>query len=174
MNKQRMLMLADLLDQLKPTKFNMGNWFSVCTSSEYLGVDEKDLDVKHEYLEFKDNRVQVMNGYDCNSAACIAGWAVVMKNDFLLDRPGSVTLDHNPFSNVYPILEEAAEYLGISSNEASRLFLNEYDSIWEEYEEELLSVGGYRVGWDNISLEKITPKMAAYAVRKIVNEEWEL
>jgi hypothetical protein len=182
MNKERMSLLADLLDNLKPVQFNMSEWFSYVhvEDDEINSRNEKMLDSSYDptweeqgELCFTHRSVQVMNGYDCKAAACIAGWAVVMKNDFALNRPGEEVIQGNWKSDLshIPVLVEAKEYLDLTANEAKYLFTNQGDGddFWTRYQYDL----GYTGEWE-IQLEQVTPKMAATAIRKVVAGEWEL
>lgn len=167
MNKERMFLLADLLDAIKPMKFNMKDWFSVYVGPDY-GNDE-DYD---DGLRFNTTLVQVMNGYDCDSAACIAGWAVAMKHDMNLNRPNNLVTDGNwndDYSHL-PVLIEAEEYLGLSRGQSANLFTdqsNDEDWIFSQHREEL--------GLDEyFDMGDITHKMAAKVVRKVASGEWYL
>jgi hypothetical protein len=182
MNKERMLLLADLLDNLKPVQFNMSEWFSYVhvEDDEINSRNEKMLDSSYDptweeqgELCFTQKSVQVMNGYDCKAAACIAGWAVVMKNDFALNRPGEEVIQgnwKNDLSHI-PVLVEASEYLDLTTDEAKYLFTSQGDDddFWRRYQYDL----GYTGEWE-IQLEQVTPKMAATAIRNVVAGEWEL
>ena len=174
MNKERMLMLADILDKVKPMQFNMGDWFSVYVGDE----DDTEEDIYYEDSgAFRTNNVMEMNGYDCNAAACIAGWAVVLKNDFALNNPNTLCVNHYGRNNwderlasgELPVMQEAKEYLELTIDQSIGLFLNEDGlSVWQRYGEEL----GFKEP-DYISLNDITPKMAATALRNLANEKWE-
>jgi len=173
MNKERMLLLADVLDRVKPMQFNMGDWFSV-----YIGDDDlEEEDIYYEDTDvFRTNDVMQMNGYDCKAAACIAGWAVVLKNDFAVDnpntfcvtRPNSDNWNDRLNSNELPVMKEAQEYLGLTVEQSVSLFLNEDGySLWQHYGKEL--------GVDDpdyVTLDKITPKMAATALRNLAWGDW--
>lgn len=168
MNRERMFLLADLLDAIKPMKFNMTEWFSV-----YVGSDHEDQDEDSDYgRRFDRNSFQVMNGYDCDSAACIAGWAVAMKNDMNVNRPYSCVTEgsyHGDYSHL-PVLLEAEEYLGLSRGQSVNLFTdqsNDDDWIFAQHSEEL----GLEEYFD---MGDITHKMAATVVRNIASGEWYL
>lgn len=182
MNKERMLLLADLLDNLKPVQFNMSEWFSYVfdPNNDLADSNSKMLDSSYDPtweeqgdLSFNQKGVQVMNGYDCKAAACIAGWAVVMKNDFALNRPEEEVIQggwKDDFSHI-PVMVEAKEYLDLTTDEAKYLFTSQGDGddFWVRYQEEL----GYTGEWE-IQLEQVTPKMASKAIRNVVAGEWEL
>lgn len=168
MNKERMLLLADLLDSLKPSKFDMTNWFSTYVGEN--GPDESEIDRDED---FEIQHVMKMNGYDCNSAACIAGWAVVMKHDFAVNKPDVRVIQYadSPYSNaVLPVLDEAAEYLGLNEFQARELFTDEDYSVWSRHWDYF--VHNYNADCDSFRLASVTPKMAAVMVRNLANGEW--
>jgi hypothetical protein len=175
MNKERMLLLADLLDQLKPVKFNMGDWFSTYDGYVYDDMSQGEDPSDHAELEFTTNNYQQMNGYDCNSAACIAGWAVVMKHDFALDRPEEATVTGNSFMkdlSHMPVLIEACEYLGLTRKQGLDLFTKDDNSVWERSAEDLgLDESENYQMYDSVDLDDITPKIAAKLIRMVVNGE---
>jgi len=187
MNKERMLLLADLLDNLKPVKFNMSDWFSTYEGNVYdyenIGYVHDDSIIgdspsDRDNLEFTTNNYQQMNGYDCNSAACIAGWAVVMKHDFALDRPEEETIIGNGFRSDFshmPILIEACEYLGLTNKQGIDLFTKDDYSVWDRNAESLgLDQTDNYLYSDSVRLDDITPKIAAKLIRMVANGEVQL
>lgn len=138
MNTERMFLLADLLDSLPPEKFNLSYWVSEIYDEGYSNDDYCDL-----------------SAYNCNSAACIAGWAVALKNDL---NAGSVYCGD--------IEMDAAEYLGLTLQERNRLFYYGSDTIWNTHRETL----GCEIPFE----DTVTNKMAATAVRNIAQGKWEL
>jgi len=187
MNKERMLLLADLLDNLKPVKFNMSDWFSTYEGNVYdyenIGYVHDDSIIgdspsDRDNLEFTTNNYQQMNGYDCNSAACIAGWAVVMKHDFALDRPEEETIIGNGFRSDFshmPILIEACEYLGLTNKQGMDLFTKDNYSVWDRNAESLgLDQADNYQTFNSVKLDDITPKIAAKLVRMVANGEVQL
>jgi len=175
MNKERMLLLADLLDSLKPVKFNMSDWFSTFEGYIYDSTNQGEDPSDRDNLEFTTNNYQQMNGYDCNSAACIAGWAVVMKHDFALDRPEEETIVGNGFRSDLshmPILIEACEYLGLTERQGLDLFTKDEFSVWDRHAEDLgLGETDNYERYESVELEDITPKIAAKLVRMVANQE---
>ena len=139
MNTERMMMLADLLDSLPEEKFNIAYWVS--------NVDSNDIDEPEDYID--------LSVYNCNSAACIAGWAVALKNDL---NAGSVYCGD--------IEKDAAEYLELTNQERYRLFYYGIDTVWGDYAETL--------GCESPFEHSVTNKMAATAVRNIAQGKWEL
>lgn len=146
MNKERMYVLADLIETISPEKFNISNWT--------LDVEPLPDGSGHHYVnqEIDAN----LSAYDCGTAGCIAGWAVALKNDLdLKSFPlGSVAI-------------EACDYLGITMEEGQSLFYFGQNSIWHKYYSEL----GFYEDW---GYEKqIESKHAAYALRELADGNWE-
>lgn len=146
MNKERMLMLADLLEEIKEHQFNIEYWVSDYDpeSGEYV-VDDSASDIV-DYSVYK-----------CESAACIAGWAVALKNDMKVSE-----------QDVTEIEEKAADYLGLTTWEAKKLFYFDTRSIWNERADEL----GYQR--EHYLAHQVKAVDAAFAIRRIVDGEWSL
>ena len=74
MNKERMLQLADYIENLPSNKFDMNYWISYKTKNE-LGA----------WVLFK-GRYELdetfMDPLDCGTACCIAGWATAIESNF--------------------------------------------------------------------------------------------
>jgi len=142
MNKERMLLLAELLETIKPHKFNIETWVSVYDA-------ERDWHCSHDYVD--------LSAYNCNSAACIAGWAIAMKNDLTVDQLHCRTVE-----------EEAAKYLELTVYEAQHLFYYGDDSIYGQHRSEL------GILEDEPLAKAVTAKHAAMTIRKVVEGEWSL
>lgn len=142
MNKERMLLLAELLETIKPHKFNIETWIS-----EY---DEAcDWHSSPDYVD--------LSAYNCNSAACVAGWAVAMKNDLTVNQLSCRTVE-----------EEATEYLGLNYREAQHLFYYGEESVYGQHRDELGIL-------EHEPLQNaVTAKHAAMTIRKVVDGEWSL
>ncbi len=93
MNKERILVLANHLQNIKPYLFSMNDWGD-------------------ELIEEYQNESLLEN---CDSAACIAGWTVILFDDQHHDS--------------YDILEYATELLDLDKNVASNLFTPILDYI---------------------------------------------
>lgn len=137
MNKERMMMLADLLDSLPEEKFDLTFWIN-------------DREQEQETPDYVDLSV-----YDCNTTACIAGWAVALKNDLAVDQLYCGDVER-----------EAGDYLGLNRQEMQRLFYYGTETIWADYKHDL----GCEYPFDHT----VTNKMAATAVRNIAQGKWEL
>ena len=109
MNKERMLQLADFLENLPEEKFNMETW--AYSSSGKTG-------------EFVDPN-------NCNTTCCIAGWTVALFNDFNPIIPNSKRMYEDS------IAKEATRLLDLHREQAVDLFFANPDSYWGYYEKEL-------------------------------------
>lgn len=146
MNKQRMLMLADLLENINDNQFYIGNWFSM-------------IDEFNNYCSQSDYGNIKLSTYDCDTAGCIAGWAIAMKHDLSLDAH----LGDSP-------QVEASDYLGLDAYQANKLFFTyPMDCVWKVYADELGIVFNQRG-----ETTEVTNKQASIAVRKIAEGEWVL
>lgn len=96
MNKERILALADLIETL--TYRNEDNW---APDSFNMG----------RYSYTYDPNTDEESGHVCDTPACIAGWAYAMKNNF------DENLNWIKFESGM-----SAEYLGLTSEQASELF----------------------------------------------------
>ena len=137
MNTERMMMLADLLDSLPEEKFELAYWVN-------------DREQEEETPDYVDLSV-----YNCNTTACIAGWAVALKNDLAVDELYCGDVE-----------KEATDYLDLTSHERQRLFYYGAEAIWGQYSNEL----GCSVPYE----DTVTSKMAATAIRNIAQGKWEL
>jgi len=142
MNKERMLLLAELLETIKPHKFNIETWVS-----EYDEACEW-----HSSPDYVD-----LSAYNCSSAACIAGWAVAMKNDLTVNNLKAGDVE-----------QEAENYLGLNHREAQSLFYYGSDSIYEKHRDDLGILP------EELLAKTITAKHAAMTIRKVVDGEWSL
>ena len=147
MNKERMLLLADLLEELPEYKFSIEYWASEWNDEHQEHVNQDD---GYIYL----------SGYDCTTAGCVAGWAVAMKNDMAIKNDlgmDAADIEHG-----------AAEYLGLNRFQASDLFYYGSDSVYARYAGEL------GLNTDQLLGHQITQKHASIVVRKVAEGEWSL
>ena len=147
MNKERMLLLADLLEELPEHKFSIEYWAS-----------EWD-DVAQEHVNQDDGYVY-LSGYDCTTAGCVAGWAVAMKNDMAIKN--DLEMDAGDIEH------GAAAYLGLNRFQANDLFYYGSDSVYARYAGEL------GLNTDQLLGHQITQKHASIVVRKVAEGEWSL
>jgi len=151
MNKEKMHLLADLLETIKPVKFNMAYWMSHYNEeSDEYSLNNPDEDDPNDSMN--------LSAYDCNTAGCIAGWAIAMKNDLQVTN-----------EKIHNIEGQAAEYLGLYPSQAQKLFYySGSNTIWQQH----FNHFGFDENRPND--DQIEPKHAAYALRKIADGEWEL
>ena len=148
MNKERMLLLADLLEELPEHKFSIEYWAS-----------EWD-DEHQEHFSQENGDYVYLSGYDCTTAGCVAGWAVAMKNDMAIKN--ELEMDAGAIEH------DAAVYLGLNRFQANDLFYYGSDSIYGRYAGEL------GLNTDQSLGPQITKKHASIAVRKVAEGEWSL
>ena len=98
MNTENMLKLADLLDNVKPAKFNMGSW---CQNT-----DGEDTSADHVG--------------ECGTTACIAGWAVVVAIPEPIKRIEVLGDDQSG------IAEFARDFLGLTEKQTDYLFYGDW------------------------------------------------
>lgn len=132
MNVDKMLQLADFIENL-PSKemFNMDSWFA-SFSYDQLG------DLSYDYLD-PENVPPIDPKFlnDCNTAGCIAGWAMIM-DDYLKEyHHGGKFSDLDEFD--WPTADiVGAEILGITEQEASMLFYTKTSqNLWYRYYKEI-------------------------------------
>ena len=147
MNKERMLLLADLLEGLPEYKFNMQYWAS-------------EWDDEHQEHINQDDGYVYLSGYDCTTAGCVAGWAMAMKNDMAIENELEMSS--------CDIENGAAEYLGLNHVQANDIFYYGSDSVYARYAGEL------GLNTDQLLGHQITQKHASIVVRKVAEGEWSL
>jgi len=147
MNKERMLLLADLLEELPENKFSIEYWAS-------------EWDDEHQEHINQDDGYIYLSGYDCTTAGCVAGWAVAMKNDMAIKN--ELEMD------ACDIEHGAAAYLGLNRVQANDLFYYGNDSVYARYAGEL------GLNTDQLLGHQITKKHASIVVRKVAEGEWSL
>jgi hypothetical protein len=181
MNTQKMLELANLLDNVEPQKFHMSSWFGrliPAIEHEYYEdicefFNEDDLVPYHfsnsEMREFEvEELIKVDNNsvsLTCGTTACIAGWAIV--NEFY---QGNTEYYNEYINNGSDPQTEACRILGLTSSQAMRLFYCGYESIWSTVANDYNLEFDFQVNetWD------IHPKYAADVLRRVVSGELSL
>lgn len=160
MNKERMLQLADFLDSLDRSKFDLRCFFAEKDLTEdgevvfdYEG-EEQIHGVTTRYFIRKEDEGS------CNTTACIAGWAIYLfKEDLSQDQ----LRESNHIS-------VASDILGLNSDEAPQLFYADRSTLWYRCSEYF----GLDVADDLDSILRwsdIHPKYASEMIRMLVNEE---
>ena len=184
MNKERMLAIADYIENADSEQFNMSAWFGKALPKyQYKDLELEDWDV--------DEDLQLIDGYDlwdydhihhfvdgyslnkleCGTTACIAGWTNVYMfkkeqdyNDILEEHKVTpYVIGHSA------VAEIAAEYLGLTPAEADWIFFTNQFSVWMQYKEEY----GFK---DTVLVNSstginISNKQAADVLRRIANGE---
>ena len=182
MNKEKLLELAEIIENAKPESFHMGAWFG--KKIEAQDSDRWDELSDSEMFRHDDEIVTVVEQLhlaklvpldsdklkiSCQTTACIAGWAIaneyfkakdpVMKNQF--ESMGLGQMD-----------AKAREILDLTVYEASRLFYCDEGSIWDQVRDDYKF--GNSLHTDYQELWDIPNKEAAIVLRKIANGEYVL
>lgn len=119
MNKQKILELADFIESIPDSRFNMNHFSSV-----YDPVDEDDPINTNDFRSFVH-----LDYNECNTAGCIAGWTLALENNGRVD----IGFVSNPYM-ADSIAIRAGHYLGLSYDETEQLFFpNNQGSIWKRY-----------------------------------------
>ena len=165
MNKHRMLELADFLENIEPHRFNISRWAANISKNPY-----------REKFDYEQSSIIDINV--CNTAGCIAGWAVAYYNNGFAEFPKELNLTTAAYNVI-----RGAELLDLTYEEATRLFYySEQESVWWKYIEEIpgtediisdMSDNGDCI--DSYDLDEyITNKVACKFLRKIANGEMTL
>lgn len=191
MNKEKLLELADFLESIPDERFNLNRF--TCSFEDDIWENEYNEVIidgrSYESSDFVDLNV-------CNTAGCIAGWAIALNNNGYANIGLITTSDYAD-----AICLRAGYYLGLDLEQAKQLFyVSEPESIWNRYAydyKHLLDTRSQKyIDWygnmyasdydyddgsvynmfeDNYSeMEferiRINNKCAAYVIRQIVNE----
>lgn len=177
MNKERMLQVADLIENAPKEQFHMGSWFGkydftyATENSELKDLWQTD-NVKWNNLSKRDENIfdaveqQVVDKdiptmLKCNTTACIAGWALV----------GAYNSNYKyAVDAAIPVAYNAQIYLGLTDAEAYQLFYCEDNSIWAKVADE------YKLDFNCSEVDEwsINPKIAADVLRRIAKGELSL
>ena len=156
MNKERMLQLADYIENLPEHKFEMQYWISQKVQKEnYIGEEYWKLD--YAPTLHSDLTQILLEPLDCGTACCIAGWAAAIENNF---KPIAIIQDGKS------IEERAAVWLDLNYEQERNLFMISIDTVWTQYVEKL------NLGLDEYEdcFVDITNKDAALVIRDVANE----
>lgn len=186
MNVTKMLEVANIIENASPDKFHMGAWFGQLvpfeTTDAYASLDYYEMEEleevgipemsienisTYEMLDIVDSELKTLT---CNTTACIAGWTIA--NEFMNCENYKSEWLSNPHS--YASIEESAmNLLGITYQEAHRLFYINESSIWVDVAEDYnLPITDLYI--NNTELWNIHPKVAADVLRRIALGELEL
>lgn len=155
MNKERMLQLADYIENLPEHKFEMQYWLSQKVRKEnYLGEEYWKIDYTPRIDSVNSDKF--LEPLDCGTACCIAGWATSIESNF---KPIAIMQDGKTIET------RAREWLDLSIEQANNLFLINIDTVWTYYLE--------KCDFDLIEHEdcftNITNKDAALVIRDVAN-----
>lgn len=159
--------LADFIESLPPKRFNISNWISELMGSDY------------SYY----NASEILDINVCKTAGCIAGWALALDNGGVIELSRVQTPD-----DAKAIALRGAESLGLSLEQAVRLFYVDEYTIWVEYidmyEELLDCYGDDDFEWSKVESNElaeylsandpINNKVAAFMLRQIAKGEVKL
>lgn len=182
MNTEKILEIASILEKVEPKTFHMSSWFAKLVpavemfDAEISNIFDDD-ELVPQYISYYttdiDKIIDTKNSPDntlalsCGTTACIAGW--VIANEYFQGNK-------EPFISYtqrsYDVVAIASELLGITTEQGSRLFFCNTDSVWwdcsqdydygDKYDPEIPET------WD------VHPKIAADLLRRIVKGEVEL
>lgn len=114
MNKKRMLELADHIETLHPSRFSMDMWFKRFRRAR----DGRKIGGSDRWVETADMmKVAREMSHTCDTAGCIAGWAIALH-----PQAGRHAIRSTPYG--YKPKEHAAAILGLDFEEANALFNN--------------------------------------------------
>lgn len=152
MNKDRMLQLADYIEDLPEHKFEMQYWISQKVKKEYSNGEEY---WKTDYAPVFNVDI-FLEPLDCGTACCIAGWATAIENNF---KPIAMMQDDKT------IEDRGREWLDLTYAQANNLFLMNIDTVWTYYIEKC----NFGLNEDEGSFVNITNKDAALVIRDVAN-----
>lgn len=162
MRKDRILALAQFLENLPEVKFNMNHFFSIYDDEQECVRDT----IGQDFF--------IKSANECGTAGCIAGWAI-----FVMSTEMETAQDGRIKNEIESILlsdtiwrtssSKASKYLGISPAVGEKLFYADSGSFWDKYSEYLDIEGSGRfIDWDSIK-----PSDAAVILRMLANDEIE-
>lgn len=182
MNVERILRLADLIENAPKEQFHMGSWFGEYDDikiTEFKNVSDYWCANNEHWNEMKTNDIvsvvktniidqDIPTMLKCNTTACIAGWAIVSAFNENVDLVANSEFSYN--NNPMPVPVGAREYLGLDSTQASMLFYCDDNSIWAKVADQ------YKFDFDCNDIEtwNLNPKHAADVLRRIASGEFKL
>jgi hypothetical protein len=185
MNVQNIQKLIDTIKQSEK-RFNMTQFFGKLDPRQIDSVNNGEMEI----WEAITNPVQftdVDRHFACNSTACIAGFANFLIDDGIMFE----SIQKLTVSQRIALFERrAADFMGLSVRQASRIFYNNANSIWGDLYEDNhpdfrnLETGGesdciycavdrtdeHDCEWrDLISMQSITPENAIDVLTMLIN-----
>lgn len=154
MNRENILKLALVLEDLTDDRFDINHWVSenhTCSESDVLSIS------------------------DCGTAGCVAGWALAVKHNGIVEL-----YDEDHYEFIEDRLHDysyspadvpgvAAEWLGLPKSFADKIFFPDAFSLWHRYKDD------YQIeSWNNSQYyNNIHPKHAADILHRILNGEFD-
>lgn len=155
MNRENILKLALVLEDLTDDRFDISHWVSESSS----GMENDRLSIS-----------------DCGTAGCVAGWALAIKHNGVVELYDGCESDRDEYGleeYSYPyssVPHRAAEWLGLPKAFADKIFYPDYQSVWHMYRND------YQLEPSSPTSEfynNIHPKYAADILHRILNGEFD-
>ena len=135
MNSEKFLQLADVLENLPEYRFHINRWSSVFDNARFY-EDSKEVDESiSETLLYSNNECYYWGNDDildinvCNTAGCIAGWAIALDNNGVAKFPVI-----REVHDANTITFRGAMSLGLTMRQAKSLFFTSSEkSIWNSH-----------------------------------------
>lgn len=177
MNKEKILRLADRIENSSPEQFHMGSWFGrILDEDERSNLEEEfPINADQNYAEASwSDSLEVLcdlnlEKLSCGTTACIAGWALL---DVYFSQPSykytlsnGDQLDLSSIADSGFMLSWAKDYLGLTDEQAHSLFYCFSDSVWNDIKDE------YDLNFNSEinATWSIHPKVVADVLRRIVD-----
>lgn len=175
MNKEKVLELANIIENVKDDSFHMANWFGELIDAE----DSDDFFESSLYFDEGTKSSAYLENFmladlkdyvkgtesiklSCGTTACLAGWVVA--NEWFKDD-NFYSKEEIESKSINDIFSMAKDILGLTVPEAHSLFNCHDNSFWD-YESEYY---GFDFSPDYPSTWKLDNKKVAIALRDIAN-----
>lgn len=155
MNVDNMIKLADFLDNIDSDRFNIADWVSE--------IEAYDNEVEYRFGNILDQNI-------CQTAGCIAGWAVCLMNGgqvVVVDEDSGGFYNNPNAMLLADVRINAGEWLGLNLGEADQLFVPNFYSVWHKYASDY----GLEQDKGMNFYSNIHPKYAADMLRRIATGE---
>lgn len=113
----------------------------------------------------------------CNTTGCVAGWVLLVDNDFMFDQNFLEVYSNEDFCETAQTLldinfEEAQNLFYCGTGSVWQLIAHEYDLGYEKYCENFSFTGEFgENSWASWLYSKITSDIAATVITQVANEE---
>lgn len=175
MNKERMIQLADFLESLDKSRFDLRSYFAERLYDEEGFPIMNDEDRPDQHMINAKAFFKNEDAYSCNTTACVAGWAITKFKDVIQQEYNAGVYNSEQLTFRYPFspgyeLDVARYILGLEKHEAYQIFFADAPSLWSRFANYFdLEISDDEFGvqyWSDIH-----PKHAAEMLRMLVNEE---